>query len=343
MSDAATNAMTGTMSNRICLKFLAAPVALLIAVAVALCVGHYPVSLPTLLGSIVSPQDASDEVSTVLWNIRLPRVLAAILCGAALSVAGAAYQGMFRNPLVSPDILGVSSGAGLGAVLAIFLSLPMIMVQLFAFAGGLMTVAVVCVVARLARFHSPVLSMVLSGIAIGALVSAGVSLFKILSDPYTQLTTITFWLMGGLNAIVFDDLLNTTPIVLIGLIPLFLLRWRMNLLSLDDEEAETMGVNVKRTRLIFIVCATMITASVVSISGIIGWVGLVIPHIARLWIGPDFSRLLPTSLFIGAAFLVLTDTLARTIAPIEIPLGILTAFIGAPFFISLLIQGGERR
>lgn len=324
-------------------KFWATPVALLIAVAVALCVGHYPVSLPTLCAAVFSPQDASDEVSTVLWDIRFPRVLAAILCGAALSVAGAAYQGMFRNPLVSPDILGVSSGAGLGAVLAIFLGLPMLIVQLFAFVAGLMTVSVVCAVAKLARYHSPVLSMVLSGIAISALVTAGVSLFKIISDPYTQLTTITFWLMGGLNAIMFDDLLNTAPVVLMGLIPLFLLRWRMNLLSLDDEEAEAMGVDVRKTRLIFIVCATMITASVVSISGIIGWVGLIIPHIARLWVGPDFSRLLPATLFIGAAFLVLTDTLARTIAPIEFPLGILTAFIGAPFFISLLIHGGERR
>ncbi|MDR1529462.1 MAG: iron ABC transporter permease [Burkholderiales bacterium] len=332
-----------THEKRVRLKLLATPAVLIVVVASALCFGHYPIKLPVLMEAFFSSASVSNEVKVVLWDIRFPRIMAAILCGAALSVAGAAYQGMFKNPLVSPDILGVSSGAGLGASLAIFLNSSMLVVQLYAFAGGLATVGIVCFVSRFARYHSPVLSMVLSGIAVGALVSAGVSLFKILSDPYTQLMSITFWLMGGLNSIVAQDLYSVAPVVVLGLLPLFLLRWRMNLLSLDDEEAQALGVNVRWTRLIFIVCATLITASVVSISGIIGWVGLVVPHIARLWIGPDFSKLLPAALFIGAAFLVLTDLVARTIAPIEIPLGIITAFVGAPFFIALLIQGGERK
>lgn len=171
----------------------------------------------------------------------------------------------------------------------------------------------------------------MAGIAIASLLSAGISLLKILSDPYSQLTTITFWLMGGLNMATLQDLTLVAPLVFASLVPLILLRWRMNLLSLDDEEAETLGINTKRTRLIFILAATLMTSAAVSITGIIGWVGLIIPHIARLWIGVDFRRLLPTSLFIGATFLVLTDTISRSIFSIEVPLGIITSLVGAPF------------
>lgn len=329
------------------MKLAVPPVALCVVTVFAFCVGQYPIPIRELfmalgnqLGlSIAVPAD----VNTVLWEIRLPRILAGIIVGASLSIAGAAYQGMFRNPLVSPDILGVSSGAGLGAVIAIFFGFPMTGVQLMAFSGGIISVCFVYLVGKLAKFHSPVLALVLSGIAIGALFGSGISLFKILSDPYSQLSTITFWLMGGLNSVVMRDVFHTFPVIVAGMIPLVLLRWRMNILSLDDEEAESLGVNIRQTRIIFIVSATLMSAAVVSITGIIGWVGLVIPHISRLWIGSNFSRLLPTSLFIGAAFLVLTDTLARTIAPIELPIGILTSFIGAPFFVFLLIRGGERK
>lgn len=318
----------------------ALPVILLAVVVLSLCVGQYPMRLADLWLAIT--QTGSLEAQTVLWQIRLPRIAAAMLCGAALSAAGATYQGMFRNPLVSPDILGVSAGAGLGAVCAIFGGLSMVWVQLAAFVGGLLTVGCVMLVARLARNNGQVLALVLSGIAVGAIAGSGVALLKILADPYAQLSTITFWLMGGLQGITAADLARTAPLVAIGLLPLVLLRWRMNVLSLGDEEAQALGMHVARTRLCFIAAATLITAVVVSISGIIGWVGLIVPHMARLWVGPNFSRLLPTTVCLGAIFLVLTDTLSRTIASIELPLGILTAFLGAPFFLALLMKGPAR-
>lgn len=316
-----------------------------VIVFIALGVGKYTLT-PENIGSLITQWLVGDEVQdtayTVFWHIRLPRVLAAIVIGAGLSIAGAAYQGMFRNPLVSPDILGVSSGAALGALIAIFLDFSILHIQLFAFIGGVAVVTLVYSLARFARRHDPVLSMVLIGIAIGTLCGAGASLLKVLADPYTQLPTITFWLLGGLSTTTLADLASALPVMFCGLLPLILLRWRMNLLSLPDEEAQALGVNVQRNRIIFILSATLITASAVSISGIIGWVGLVIPHISRLIIGPNFARLLPLSVLLGAAFLLLTDTLARTIAPIELPLGVLTSCIGAPFFLMLLMRTGRR-
>lgn len=311
-------------------------------------VGQFPLGLDDFLTSarhwfLEGGQAAPTAVDKVLWQIRLPRILAGVFVGASLSVAGAAYQGMFRNPLVSPDILGITAGAGLGAMLAIYLGQPVIVIQLAAFCSGLLTVGLVCLVSQAARFHSPTLALVLSGIAIGALCGAGISLAKILADPYRDLPSMTFWMLGALNSVTLDDLLPTLPVMLAGMLPLALLRWRMNLLSLDDEEAQALGVNVRRTRLLFILSATLMTSASVAITGIIGWVGLVIPHIARLWVGPDFRRLLPASLCLGAGFLVLTDTVARTLFPIEVPLGIITACIGAPFFLGLLIRTGDRR
>ena len=277
----------------------------------------------------------------IFWNIRLPRIGAALLVGAVLSAAGAAYQGMFRNPLVSPDILGVSAGAGLGAVLAIWLGLPLGAVQGFAFVGGLVAVGAVLGLSLLVRRHDPVLVLVLAGVAVGALLGAGIALIKTVADPTTQLPSITFWLMGGLNAITASDLLGTAPALLLGLLPMALLRWRMNLLSLDDDEAEALGVPVGRMRMLLVAAATLATAAAVSIAGIIGWVGLVVPHVARLLVGPDFGRLLPASLMLGGGFLVVADTLARTVADIELPLGIVTALVGAPFFLFLLARGGR--
>ncbi len=281
-------------------------------------------------------------VETVVWSIRLPRVAAGLLVGMALAAAGAAYQGMFRNPLVSPDILGVSAGAGLGAVAAIYLGLPIAAVQALAFAGGLLAVGTVLAVAGLVRRHDPVLVLVLAGVAVGALLGAGIALVKILADPATQLPTITFWLLGGLNAVTPADLNATAPALLAGLVPLALLRWRINLLSLPDEEAQALGVAVRRLRLALVAAATLATAAAVSLAGIVGWVGLVVPHVARLLVGPEFSRLLPASLLLGGGFLVAADTLARTAAPIELPLGILTALVGAPFFLFLLARSGGR-
>lgn len=322
---------------------------LVLALAVGLLAGKYPMSLnqlwvavqsrllPGVAGSMPDP-----TIDTVIWNLRVPRMAAALLVGSTLAAAGAAYQGMFRNPLVSPDILGVSAGAGLGAVAGMFLGLPMIWVQLLAFVSGMVAVGVVYTVAQLVRRHDPVLVLVLAGVALSALLGACISLLKILADPYTQLPTITFWLLGGLNAVSNKDLVYALPPALLGLLPLVLLRWRINLLSLSDEEASALGMNTGRTRGWLIVAATLMTASAVSFTGIIGWVGLVIPHMARLMVGPNFSRLLPASLLLGGAFLLLTDTLARSMTSIELPLGILTALVGAPFFLFLLAKGGRQ-
>ena len=285
---------------------------------------------------------AEGPVATVLFAIRLPRVLAEALVGAALAAAGAAYQSLFRNPLVSPDILGVSTGAGLGAVLGILLGLPVAAIQILGFGGGLLTVTIVAGLARALRSGGDVLVLVLAGIVVGALAGAAISLVKVLADPYDQLPAITFWLLGSLSGVKSGDVAATVPAVLIGLAPLVLLRWRIGVLSLGDDEARALGVDVGRLRLLVIAAATLVTAAVVAISGVIGWVGLMVPHMARLLVGPRFDRLLPASVLLGAAFMVAMDTLARSAARIEIPLGVLTALIGGPVFVALLARDGRR-
>lgn len=319
--------------------FMLLALLLLLVSIVSLVTGKYPLSLGELWQSLITVGRAETNADIVLWNLRLPRLLAGIVVGASLAAAGASYQAMFRNPLVSPDILGVSAGAGLGAVFAIFLSLPLAAVQLFAFVGGLMAVALVYLISLTSRQFDPTLVLVLAGVAIGSLLGAGISLIKILADPYSQLATITFWLLGGLNAVSKSELLWALPFMLLGLLPLILLRWRINLLSLSDMEAQALGVNTGFLRFLLIICATLMTAAAVSFTGIIGWIGLVIPHVARLLVGPEFSRLLPSSLLIGSIFLVLTDNVARNAASIELPLGVLTSLIGAPFFLYLLLKG----
>ncbi len=328
------------------LPWAVAGVLLLAVVVTAFALGKFPIAPADLLRAVWARLSGTESgltpaQETVVWNIRLPRVAAGLLVGAGLAAAGAAYQGMFRNPLVSPDILGVSAGAGLGAVLGIYLGLPLAVVQALAFIGGLLAVGTVVGVSGLVRRHDPVLVLVLAGIAVGALLGAGISLIKILADPTTQLPSITFWLLGGLNAVTTADLAVTAPVMLVGLVPMALLRWRMNLLSLADEEAQALGISVVRLRLLLVAAATLSTAAAVSLTGIIGWIGLVVPHVARLLVGPNFARLLPASLLLGGGFLVATDTLARTVASIELPLGILTALVGAPFFLFLLARPGR--
>ncbi|MCB0059013.1 MAG: iron ABC transporter permease [Hyphomicrobiaceae bacterium] len=316
-------------------------VALMLA---AISIGQFPLSLTDMAGALwraLTGQVPQGQADTVLLSIRLPRVLASVLVGAALAAAGAAYQGLFRNPLVSPDILGVSTGAGLGAVLGIFLSLPVAGIQLLAFAGGLATVALVYVIGALVQNREPVLVLVLAGVVVGSLAGAAISLLKILADPYDQLPAIVFWLLGSLSSVRGAEIWSAAPLVLLGLIPLVLLRWRINVLSLGDEEAKALGVEAGRLRLIVIAAATLMTASVVAVAGVIGWIGLVIPHLARMLVGPNFNRLLPAALVMGGGYMLLIDTLARTIAAIEIPLGVLTAIIGAPFFLWLLARGQE--
>lgn len=303
----------------------------------ALAIGPFGLGLPAVLGALVGQGDA--QAGVVVWNIRLPRVLAAMLVGAALAAAGASYQVLFRNPLVSPDILGVSSGAALGAVCGIFLSLPVVAIQGFAFLGGLGAVAVVMLVAQAVRGADATLVLVLTGVVMGALAGAATSLLKVMADPYDQLPAITFWLLGSLSGITKADLGPVLPAVVLGLVPLLLLRWRINLLALGDDEARALGVEAGRLRLIVIAAATLITASVVAVAGVVGWVGLVIPHIARMLVGPSFAVLLPVAALLGAGYLLAVDTLCRTLGTVEIPLGILTAVLGAPFFLYLLARG----
>ena len=307
-------------------------------------VGAYPLTIAeagAAIGRKLTGALPVGQIDTVLFEVRLPRVLAAVLVGASIAAAGAAYQTLFRNPLVSPDILGVSTGAGLGAVLGIFLSLPVAGIQLLAFVVALATVGLVYAIAATVRGREPVLVLVLAGVVVGSLAGAVISLLKILADPYDQLPAIVFWLLGSLSAIRRAEVWTATPLVLIGLVPLILLRWRINVLSLGDEEAKALGVEASRLRLWVIAAATLMTASVVAISGVIGWVGLVIPHIARMIVGPSFDRLLPTAMLLGASYLLAVDTMARTMARIEVPIGILTAVIGAPFFLWLLARGRE--
>lgn len=321
--------------------------ALLIMVVIAFVVGRFPIGpaeLATILWAKVSggAHTLPATMDTVVFQIRGPRIFAAVLIGAALAGAGATYQNMFRNPLVSPDILGVSAGASLGAILAIFLSLPILAIQGFAFIGGLAAVGMIYAIGSAVRGRDPILTLILSGVVIGTLLGSGIALLKYLADPYNQLPAITFWLLGSLASIAPQDVKWSALLILASLVPLYLLRWRINLLSLSDDEARALGVNVTALRITVVAAATLMTAAAVAISGVIGWIGLVIPHAARMLVGPEFARLLPVTLILGAAFLLAVDTVARIAANIEIPPGVLTALLGTPFFVWLLWRAGRR-
>jgi iron complex transport system permease protein len=313
---------------------------LLAGVLVAFTQGRTPIAwadLWQLVWSVMQGIPAPNEqTQTIVLQIRGPRVLAAIAVGAALAVAGAAFQGLFRNPLVSPDILGASAGAALGAVLGIYFSIGVFGIQMAAFAGGLLAVALVYGVGSTVRNSDPVLVLLLAGIVIGSLLGAGIGLVKVLADPYNQLPAMTFWLLGSLSATHVDDLPALIAPVALGTGVLLLLRWRMDVMSLPEEEARSLGARTTALRLLIVAAATLVTAASVAAAGIVGWVGLVVPHLARFLVGPSFVRLLPTSALLGGGLLLFIDTLARTLATVEIPLGILTALIGSPFFIVLL-------
>ncbi len=328
--------------------FVIAVIAAFVIISLAFAVGQFPISIAEIVSLICSKlfgtiSQAPPNADIVLFEIRGPRIAAAFMVGAALAAAGATFQNLFRNPLVSPDILGVSSGAALGAVAGIFLSLPLIAIQGFAFAGGLVAVAIIFWVGNKIRGHDPVLTLVLSGVVIGSLLASGVALLKYLADPFNQLPAITYWLLGSFASVTQRDIFIAFVIIFVASVPLFLLRWRINLLALPDDEAKALGLNVVRMRLIVIAAATLMTAASVAICGIIGWVGLVIPHAVRLMVGAEFSRLLPLSMLIGGTFMLAVDTLGRSIAQTEIPPGVLTALIGAPAFIALMAVTFKRQ
>lgn len=284
-------------------------------------------------------QNWSETIDTVVFKVRLPRIIGALMIGTSLSLSGATYQGLLKNPMVSPDILGASAGASFGAAIALLLSLPLIELQAFAFIFGIVAVAITCLISKvISKGTSMTLILVLTGMVVSSLFQSFVSIIKYVADPDSKLPAITFWLMGGLSNITFDQIKIISIPFIIGIVPIFLLRWKLNVLTFGDEEAKALGINTSKLRILLIVCSTLLTTSAVSIAGIIGWVGLVIPHISRIIVGANYKRLIPCSILIGAAYLLLVDDIARTAFSMEIPIGILTSIIGAPFFIIILLK-----
>lgn len=318
--------------------------ALLLFTALLSCLmGRYTIPLHAWLQLFIHG-DLNSTTDIVLLRIRFPRILAGMLIGAATAVSGASYQGMFRNPMVSPDILGASAGAALGAATGILFGYQIVGIQLAAFIGGLIAVLLTYTIAtRLHGFSDPVLILVLVGVVVTSAFSACIALIKTVADPDSKLPAVTFWLMGSLSSIHPNDTLWLLIVVPLAILPLFLLRWRLNVLTLGDEDARTLGINVSRLRLVVIVCATLLTATSVAIAGPVAWIGLVMPHLARMLVGPNYKYLLPASIMMGAIYLLIVDDLSRSLFAAEIPLSILTAVLGAPFFLLLLWKTGKER
>ena len=304
--------------------------------------GRYSIPLSEVVEVIFSSLFGGGEAgtaTTVIFKVRLPRILLAIAAGAGLACSGAAFQGLFSNPLATPDTLGVASGASFGAVLAMMLGGNLIVIQLFALASGLVACGITYWISRVKSQRSVVM-IVLSGMVVSALFQAFVSLLKYLADPEDELPSITYWLLGSMSSVTYTNLLFGLPCIVLGAAIIFVLRWRLNILSLTEDEARSMGVNIKLLRLLVIVASSLITASVVSMCGLVGWVGLLVPHIARMLMGSNNNTVIPLSLSLGAVFMLIIDTAARSATAAEIPISILTAIIGAPFFIGLLRKTG---
>jgi iron complex transport system permease protein len=305
-------------------------------------IGRYSLSAGEILRYIFLNDYADDNIPILITQVRMPRILGAILAGGALAVSGAAYQGLFRNPMVSPDILGISSGAGFGAAIAIVFSMGIAGIQSMAFLSGLLAVSLSLFLSRMMANYDKILVLVLSGMIVGSLFSALLSLMKYVADSESKLPDITFWLMGSLSALTMKELKIIFPVVACALLPMFLSSWKLNILSFGDEEAQTLGLNTRRLRILIICSASLLTASVVSVTGLIGWVGLIIPHFTRFLVGPNHKVLLPASFLTGAAFMLLVDDLSRSVSTLEIPLGIITAMIGAPLFFIVLKVTSKR-
>jgi len=308
-------------------------IALLLVFLLSAMLGRYPAP-----GFLTFDRLASDDLAQrLLFNLRLPRLVTALLLGMTLSAAGMVFQLLFSNPLVEPGFLGVSQGAAFGAAFSIVLLGGSALVTqssaaLFALGGLFLSY----LLARRLRYGGWVLRLVLAGIAVSAFFSAGLGLLKYLADPLTQLPEITFWLLGGLASLTWSKLLSILPAVLIGLTVLILYRWRLNILALDEQTAFSLGVAAGRERLLLVFAAVLPTAALISVSGMVGWVGLIIPHIARRLFRTDARYSLPAAILLGGIFTMLCDDLARTLLAGEIPLGILTSLFGALIFIALL-------
>ena len=315
---------------------------LIITFLVSLAVGRYSISLGDVVKIIASKllpggQYGENIQNAVIFNLRLPRTVVAVIIGGALALAGATYQSIFKNPMCSPDLLGVSSGACVGAASAILLGMGSGMIQVFAFIGGILTVALTVTIPKLMRNESTTI-LILSGIVVGNLMSSIMSIIKFVADTDTQLAEITYWMMGSFATVKFKDMMPVLPSILIPVAVILLMRYRLNVLSLGDNESRSLGINLQKTRGLFIICSTLISASCVCLAGTIGWVGLVIPHMARMLIGSDNKKMLPVAVLLGGAFMLVIDILCRTLTPAELKIGILTGIIGAPFFILILIK-----
>ena len=329
------------------LKFLALILIPIISFFFSITLGRYSITVSDVFKILFAKllgqaTDYPKVLETVIFNVRIPRVIAAMIIGSSLSISGSVYQGMFKNPMVSPDLLGTSAGAGFGAALGILLSYSTLGIQGLSFVFGLLAVLLTYIISsKVGRNSNLIFVLILSGMLVGTIFQSFISLTKYMADPYDKLPTITFWLMGSLSSIDKKDVIMLIPPFLIGTIPLFLVRWHINTLSFGEEEAKSMGIDTRKLRALVIVCSTILTASAVSVAGMVGWVGLIVPHLARMIVGPNFKRLLPATALIGSTYLLLVDNVARTISHIEIPLGILTSLIGAPFFIYLLFKTGK--
>ena len=305
-------------------------------------IGRYHITPLESLKILISPltgMETEAQEWAVVFNVRLPRILLALAVGMGLSVSGAAFQALFSNPLATPDTLGVATGASFGAVLALLFTRNILIVQISALVMGLLALAGTCVISRL-NGKGSILMVVLGGMVVSSLFQALVSLVKYVADPEEDLPAITYWLMGSMSRATYQGLLVGVPLILLGTAILFLLRWRLNILSLSEDESKALGIDVKRLRLLVMAAATLVTAACVSLCGQVGWVGLLIPHAARMLYGSDNRKVLPESIGLGSAFLVAIDTASRAAAAAEIPVSILTAIIGAPFFILLLRKTG---
>lgn len=333
-------------TSKISLFLLLSCISLAIIIA-SLQMGRFEVHISDIFRATKSlfttSNNASTQINTILFHIRLPRIFAAFMVGGTLSITGAAYQGMFRNPMVSPSILGVSSGAGFGAALAILLGLNTFMLQTFSFIFGIgAVVAVYSISLATGKKHEKCLTLILAGMIVATVFTALISILKYIADPNDALPSIVYWLMGGLSDIEMKDLKTIALITLPGLLILSLSGRKLDMLSFGEDEAKTMGINVSQLRFTLIAVATLMTAAAVSISGIIGWIGLLIPHIARMILGPQNGTLLPASFLIGGSFLLIVDDFSRTVSSMEIPLGITTSLIGAPFFIFILLKNSKK-
>ena len=313
--------------------FILLPIA---AVVISLCVGAYQVSVPDVFRILVSNFTGNTEglepmAISMIMKVRMPRILGALLVGAGLSVSGAVFQGMFSNPLADPYTLGVSNGAGFGAGLAIILSLSSAGIQIMAMAFGMAAVGLTFLLSI--KNSRSTVTLILSGMLVSALFSSLVSLIKFTADPFDKLPQIIYWLMGTLVSVNYRELLFILPAYAASMMVLILFRWRINVLSMGSTQAKSFGIDVRRDRIVVILASTLLTSLVVSISGIIGWVGIVIPHLDRVIVGPDFRKLMPASISLGICYLIVIDDLCRTLTSMEIPIGVITGIIGIPLFV----------